>query len=282
MRIHSLFVMGAAVAALWVPSAAAQNAEPFFQYFQTQRAGSGSFLGVFLQEVGPDRAKALKLPDEEGVEITGIEPNSPAAAAGLMVGDVVVKYNGQDVEGMEQFGRLVRETPAGREVKLQIVRNGNVQMLTAKVGARPSGAAALPYFPQVPTPPEPPLQNLPNTLQNLPNTPQNLPNTLRLYNGARVMGVEVEPLSGQLADFFGVKEGVLVRAVTKSSEAERAGIKAGDVITSVGGARVTNGAEISAQLRAARVSSIPVTLMRDHREMTVSVPLDGRDNGQRF
>ena len=269
MRIHNLLVAAVAGTGLLVSSAAAQNAQPFFQYFQTQRAGSGSFLGVFLQEVGPDRAKALKLPEEEGVEITAVEPNSPAAGAGLMVGDVVVKYNGQDVEGIEQFGRLVRETPAGREVKLQIVRNGNVQMVAAKIGSRPSGAvAASPYFPQAPTPPEAPLQPLPNTL--------------RLYSGGRVMGVETEPLGGQLAEYFGVKEGVLVRSVAKGSEAERAGIKAGDVITSVGGARVTSGAEITAQLRAQRGSSVSVALTRDHREMTVNVPLDSRDSGQRF
>src|SRR5215475_2746198 len=187
MRIHNLLGAAAAGTALWAVSAAAQNAEPFLQYFQTQRAGSGSFLGVFLQEVGPDRAKALKLPEEEGVEITAVEPNSPAAGAGLMVGDVVVKYNGQDVEGIEQFGRLVRETPAGREVKLQIVRNGNVQMVAAKIGSRPSAAiAASPYFPQPPSPPEAPLQPLPNAL--------------RLYAGGRVMGVEVEPLSAQLGE----------------------------------------------------------------------------------
>ena len=96
------------------------------------------------------------------------------------------------------------------------------------------------------------------------------------------MGVETEPLGGQLAEYFGVKEGVLVRSVAKGSEAERAGIKAGDVITSVGGARVTSGAEITAQLRAQRGSSVSVALTRDHREMTVNVPLDSRDSGQRF
>jgi serine protease Do len=96
------------------------------------------------------------------------------------------------------------------------------------------------------------------------------------------MGVEVEPLSGQLGEYFGVKEGVLVRSVTKGSEAERAGVKAGDVITSVGGAKVANGTDITAQLRLARGASVSVTLMREHREMTVNVPLEGRDSGQRF
>ncbi|HLH43952.1 MAG TPA: PDZ domain-containing protein [Bryobacteraceae bacterium] len=270
MRIHNLFVRAVAGIALWVSSAAAQNATPLFQYFQPPR-GSGSFLGVFLQEVGPDRAKALKLPEEEGVEITGVEPNSPAAAAGLMAGDVVLKYNGQDVEGMEQFGRLVRETPAGREVKLLIVRNGSSQTVAAKIAARPVGAvSATPFFTQNTAPLEPSLRAEPPV------------SALRLFTGTRVMGVETEPLSGQLADYFGVKDGVLVRSVSKGSEAERAGIKAGDVITNVGGAKVTNGPEITAQLRAARGASVSVTLMRDHREVTVNLLLEGRDNGQRF
>ena len=63
----------------------------------------GSFLGVGLKEIDSDRAKELKLREESGVEITRVEENSPAAKAGLKVGDAVLQYNGQRVEGIEQF-----------------------------------------------------------------------------------------------------------------------------------------------------------------------------------
>src|SRR5215469_12853458 len=95
-----------------------------------------SYVGVMMQEVDSARARALKLPEEAGVEITRVEPDSPAEHAGLKPGDVVMQYNGEHVEGMEQFSRLVRETPAGREVKLQIYRNGSPQSVMVKVAAR--------------------------------------------------------------------------------------------------------------------------------------------------
>src|SRR5579864_4276068 len=79
--------------------------------------GGGSYLGVNLAEIDSARAKELKLKEPSGVEITRVEEASPAEKAGLKPNDVVLEYNGQRVEGMEQFGRLVRETPGGREVK---------------------------------------------------------------------------------------------------------------------------------------------------------------------
>src|SRR5579871_2928968 len=100
------------------------------------RAGGQTYLGVNIAEVNADRARELKLKEPYGVEITRVEEASPADKAGLKSGDVVLEYNGQRVEGMEQFGRMVRETPAGREVKLLISRNGATQSITATVQTR--------------------------------------------------------------------------------------------------------------------------------------------------
>src|SRR5690242_20441701 len=100
--------------------------------------GLGSFLGVGIQEIDTSRAKDLKLPDEAGVEVTRIAPDSPAERAGIKTGDVVTQYNGQRVEGMDQFSRMVRETPAGREVKIGILRNGAPQVIAVKIVARPA------------------------------------------------------------------------------------------------------------------------------------------------
>jgi serine protease Do len=223
-------------------------------YVQTQRSSEpGSFLGVFLQEISGDRAKALRLPEESGVEITRVDPNSPATAAGLMAGDVVLQYNGQRIEGIEQFSRMVRETPAGREVHLQMFRNGAPQTVTAKVGARPASAAPRPFTLQVPD--------------------GSLGKFDVLLRGA-TLGIQTESLTGQLADYFGVKEGVLVRQVGAHSAAERAGIKAGDVITRIGDAKVSTPADVTSQLRAQRGQSGSVQLMRDHREMSLMVLLE--------
>ncbi len=95
-----------------------------------------SFLGVGVAELTANRSRELKLKDEHGVEVTRIEDDSAAAKAGIKQGDVVLEFDGQRVEGTEQFIRLVRETPAGREVKLAISRNGARQNLSVAMGSR--------------------------------------------------------------------------------------------------------------------------------------------------
>src|SRR5580658_2523326 len=99
-------------------------------------AAGGSYIGVMMQEVDSERAKALKLGEETGVELTLVEQDGPADKAGLKVGDVVLRYNGQRVEGNDQFARLVRETPPGHEVKLEISRGGAMQTVMVRVALR--------------------------------------------------------------------------------------------------------------------------------------------------
>ena len=102
----------------------------------TKGSGSGSFLGIAVLEIDSERAKALNLREERGVEVTRVEDESPAAKGGIKTGDVVLEYNGDRVEGVEQFMRMVRETPPGRDVKLSIARNGSPLQLTMKTGSR--------------------------------------------------------------------------------------------------------------------------------------------------
>src|SRR5579863_2990149 len=137
--------------AIFTAGAGAQTLD-FFQMapqaIQFHSFVGGSFLGVSLAEIDNKRAAELKLKEAYGVEITRVEEGSPAEKAGLKSGDVVLEYNGQRVEGMEQFGRLVRETPPAREVKLIIGRNGATQTVTATVQARKlkSMATVMPNF----------------------------------------------------------------------------------------------------------------------------------------
>jgi len=220
----------------------------------------GTYLGVNLAEIDDNRAKELKLKEDYGVEITRVEENSPAEKAGLKPGDVVTEYNGQRVEGMEQFGRLVRETPPGREVKLTVSRNGASQTLTAVLGSRRSRFAV--NIPPITFPDFPPMPDIP-----------------QFYTGARSarLGVEAETLGPQLAGYFGVKDGVLVRSVLDNTPAQKAGIKAGDVITKLDGMEVTAPGELSSAVRAANSKkTYSVELMRDHKPVTLTVTAEDR------
>ncbi len=185
-----------------------------------------SYLGVGIRDVDADRAKILKLPEVAGVEITMMDPVSPAAAAGLKIGDVMVVYDGRRVEDIDQTKQMLRETPAGKDVRIQIYRNGAAQTVVAKIGSTVVG-------PQMPA-----ISLGPSAVGTIPDMA--LPRmTWRLGIGA-----DVEALEAQMAEYFGVKDGLLVRSVMKGSAAEKAGLKAGDVIVRVGDAKVATPADL--------------------------------------
>jgi serine protease Do len=224
-----------------------------------------------VAEIDAERAKRMKLEEERGVEITRVQEDSPAAETGLKKGDVVLKYNNQRVEGTEQFVRLVRETPVGRTVELVIGREGATQTLTATIGKRKGHTIRIApsHFER--------LKEQVEVLREL-----RMPDIPKPYMSWRSsqLGVFVESIEGQLAGYFGVKKGVLVRSVMKDSAAEKAGIKAGDLILEVDGEKVDTPREVSRAVRSARSKeTFPVTMMRNRKEMSLSVTLE-QDSGE--
>jgi serine protease Do len=104
-----------------------------------------------------------------------------------------------------------------------------------------------------------------------------IPDTPRVFTSWRsgMLGIESESLGSQLAEFFGVKEGALVRSVTKGTPADKAGLKAGDVIVKVEDHRVSGPREVAALLRAPRTKkTFPLTVVRDRKEIVIQVTLD--------
>lgn len=237
-----------------------------------QAAAGTSYLGIGVVEVTPDRATALNLKELRGAEVSLLE-NGPAAKAGVREGDVVLEYNGSPVEGAEQFARMVRETPIGRTVKLTVWRNGAPQTLMVTVGERPGTVF-----------------NTPGGTIRIPEMPPIEMPHLEMSWQNSMLGIEGESLGAarQLAEFFGVRDGVLVRQVLRNTPAEKAGLKAGDVITKVDGANVGSTREITAQLRsAARTNrTVTLTVVREKHETAVTVTLDQAANpsvpGDRF
>jgi len=162
----------------------------------------------------------------------------------------------------------VRETPPGRKATLVISRNGAAQTLTATLGERRD--RDWPLGPQF----QAQMERLHENLRNLQIQVEAQP---RIYMSWRtsLLGVEAESLGPQLAEFFGVKEGVLVRSVMKGSAAEKAGIKAGDVIVKVDGEAVSAPGQISSRLRSLREKrTFPVVVVRERKEMTLTVTLE--------
>ena len=218
--------------------------------------GGGSWLGTETLDVTGERVKELKLPAERGVFIDHVAPDSPASKAGLKEKDVVTELNGQRVESALQFRRMIHEIPAGRNVQLTVWRDGRAQTLSATLGkaeiSRHDSMQATPgtFAFRVPEMAEmPEVAELPE----LPDMPSMEFGGNVMYAGHPRLGIDGEDLSGQLGTFFGAPEGegILVRAVGNDTPAEKAGLKAGDVITSLNGERIRSVGDLRQQLSTA-------------------------------
>lgn len=95
----------------------------------------GGWIGIGIGEVGADKTKELKLPEEYGAFVNDVNGDGPAAKAGIKKGDVVTEYNGERIEGARELRRLVRETPPGHTVKITVWRDDRAQTVSLEVGS---------------------------------------------------------------------------------------------------------------------------------------------------
>jgi len=98
--------------------------------------GQGTWLGLTLRDTNEAEANRLKLPQAAGPIVVSVVPGSPAAKAGFRKNDIILRFDGQRVQSTDQLHRLVKETPAGRTVKVEIMREGKLKTLKAKIEDR--------------------------------------------------------------------------------------------------------------------------------------------------
>jgi serine protease Do len=117
-------------------------------------------------------------------------------------------------------------------------------------------------------------------MPSMPTMPD-LPRVFTTWSSS-MLGIEAEGLNEQLGEYFGVKEGVLVRSVAKGSAAEKAGIKAGDVLVKVDQTKVTSPSEVTSAVHAARPrNTFSVDIIRDRHPLTLNVTMDNDRSEQR-
>ncbi len=264
--ITALLMVGAALPAV---SAGEMQPEPLSKHMPGYFYSAGrSYLGIDIQDVTADRVSALKLKEERGVEITMVDQDAPAGKAGLREHDVILEFNGTAVESEEQLRRLIRETPPGRTVTLGISRDGSPMKVSAqladhsKVVAENSPRVIMPEMPRI---------QIPRNSMDIPN--------IQIQTYSSVLGIQTESLTRQLGDYFGVKngEGILVRSVEKGSAAEKAGLKAGDVIIRADNEKLTDRTDLTHVLRNHRNGGpLNLVVVRDKHEQNITVTLPDR------
>ena len=236
--------------------------------------GRGSQLGVRVSDVDVKAAAG-------GVRIVEVHEDSPAEKAGLQEGDVVVEFDGERIRSARQFTRLVQETPDGRTVTIALLRNGQKQT----VEATPESGRNTWNFSidgdQI-------RREIERGLRDLPTEPfefrfddrgprrfeYRLPDRVMPFMGSRGrLGVTVQSLTPDLEAFFGATDGgVLVSSVAQDSAAAKAGIKAGDVITSINGDRVSDSGDLMRALGNA-TGEATIVVLRDKKELTLKATL---------
>ena len=277
MRYQRTFIFGGLLAVLVgvaVAGVGAQRDMPFLDPGDAARRairldGRGSQIGVMVSD--PDGQGAT------GVRIDGVDEDSPAAKAGVKEGDVVVEFDGERVRSARQLTRLVQETPEGRTVKMTVTRGDTRQTFDVT----PEASSATWSFRLN----EPELRaEIERGLRGFRAPPdRGGPMFDFRYDGIPGivaprgrLGVQVETLSDQLAEYFGVKGGgVLVSSVTADSPAQKAGLKAGDVITAVNGTAVRDAGELVEELRGTGDGrEVRLDVVRDKKSTTVTATLE--------
>lgn len=248
----------AALAVVWAQPAEAQRDVLMLR-------GPGSSIGLQINDLD-----ATANAPSDGVRVTTVRENTPAARAGFQPGDVVVEFDGERVRSARQFQRVVEETRPNREVKAVVLRNGDRRTLSVT----PELASAAPQLPNLPDFPNLRVQPGRRGAPGAPLSPNTTPRQpFNLSPAAPRLGVSVSDLTDQLRDYFGVKQGVLVSSVESGTPAERAGVKAGDVIVDVAGQPVSSASDVTSALGKARDGAIELHIVREKKDLRLKATI---------
>ena len=232
-----------------------------------QLNGSGSFLGIQMEDVTSANMSKYKLNAERGVVVTSVMKGSPAEAANLREGDVIQEFGGFQVWSSAQFSRLVEETPPGRKVELVVSRDGKRINLTVQIGTNDEGRLYdRNVFPRDFFGRDFPAPQFGAPIQ---------PNTQRPR-----LGVTLQPLTDQEADYLGVpgKKGTLISSV--ASDSPSAGkLKLWDVVIAADGKAIASPEDLISFIRNKSEGNITLKVIRDKKEVSVIINLPSADRG---
>lgn len=214
------------------------------------------YLGVVIQDVTPRLAREVELKVKEGAYVNDVVDESPAEAGGLEDGDVIIEYNGKKIELAEDLTNEVRKTKPGTKVQVTVDRKGEKKTLAVTVGKNRIHmpfAIAAPHAPRV-----------------------------MINRFGDIEGMDLMELNKQLGTYFEAPDGrgILVKEVEKESNAEKAGIKAGDVITKIGDESVEDIDDLYDAVKDVdEGEKISIDILRKGKKSTVSLEISEENYG---
>ncbi|MDT0682347.1 DegQ family serine endoprotease [Roseicyclus sp. F158] len=225
--------------------------DQLMEFGETRRG----WLGVRIQDVTEDVADAIGLDDARGALVTDV-PEGPAEEAGMEAGDVILSFDGGEVEDTRQLVRRVGNTEVGKEVGVTVYRDGEMEDLRITLGRREDAESAVPASVAGP-----------DEGEEEPSQSQ-------------VLGLTVQPLTSEIAEELGLDSdasGLAVTDVDESSEAFEKGVNAGDVIVEAGQEPVSGISDFEARIEEAREAgrrSVLLLIRRGGDPRFVALPLE--------
>ena len=221
-------------------------AEQLIEFGQTRRG----WLGVYIQEVTPDIAESLGLDDAIGALISSVNEAGAAAKGGIQPGDVIVKFDGKQIEKMRDLPRIVAETDIGANVKVELFRQGKRETVTVTLGELEKA-------------------ELTGVIENGRGQSDEF--------SFGSLGFSVANLNAALAEELGLDSdarGVVVREVVPGSPAADKGLTVGDILRRYGQRPIDDAASLAADIKKAETagrSGVLLLIERDGRERFIQI-----------
>ncbi|MFZ5979452.1 MAG: PDZ domain-containing protein [Candidatus Zixiibacteriota bacterium] len=237
---------------------------------KTKTTHNVAWLGVYTQTVDDDLTEAFDLPVKYGAIINEVVEDSPADEAGLQEDDIIVEINGKKIRDSDDLINMIQDSEPGDKISVTLMTGDNKEKtIEIVLGERKT--------------------------RNYKVWTSDDDEDFDLGNHgfyffsddgkSSYIGVTLTDLSDQLAEFFGVSEdkGVLINSVEKDSPAEKAGLKAGDVIVEVDSETVEDSQDVQKIIRSMDVGDIAkITVLRDKSQRTFDVEIAENDDNKQY
>jgi membrane-associated protease RseP (regulator of RpoE activity) len=281
-------VMSATAYSQQSPEAKKEN-EKSARAFAWSFAGDGGYLGVQTEEVTKDNFSRFGLRDVRGVAVEKVIEDSPAASAGIQNGDVIVRFNGEEITSVRKLTRLIGEVDPDHKANVTILRGGREREITVVLGKRPMpkfadgnftftippmGKMELPEMGKLPTLPK---GELPRVF-----APGGEGNVFTIHGGARQIGIGIMPLTKQLAEHFRVESGAMISEVRENSPASKAALRAGDIIVEADGKPIKGQFDLIRAISEKKEGDVQLTIVRDGHRQTIPVTPEAGKDGSFF
>jgi S1-C subfamily serine protease len=223
-----------------------------------EKGSKRGWLGVYIQDINKDMTEAMDLKSRRGVLVRDVVEDSPADEAGVKRKDVILLFDGKELDDSDELVKVVRKTSPGDKAEMLILRDGKERSISVILGQAPrDDLHVLEYFPG-------------------DKKFKTYSYGFSSFSGGRI-GVKVQDLSEQLGEYFGVEdaEGALVTEADEDGPAYEAGLRGGDVIVEVDGDEIDDVEELREEISDKEEGDkVEVKVIRDRQPKKFTVEVE--------